>query len=71
MQKAKDRYHNYGKEKATKYCIANKEFLKENTKKIYRNLSEGEKEVKKEFGTIKYTNVTGDKEQVKRISKKL
>ena len=71
MQKAKDRYHNYSQEKDAKYYISNKEFLKENTKKQHRNLSEGEKEVQREFGTIKYINMTGDKEQAKRISKKL
>ena len=51
MQKAKDRYHNGdGKEKTDKYYIENKNVLKENAKNRYRNLSEEEKEVKREYG---------------------
>ena len=40
LQRAKDRYHNGGKEKAAEYYIANKEVLKENAKIEYSNLSE-------------------------------
>ena len=49
LQKAKDRYHNFGtKEKRAKNFVANKEVLKENAKNKYRNLSKEEKEVKRE-----------------------
>ena len=41
LEKAKDRYHNSGgKEKASKYYIANKDVLKEKRKNKYRNLLE-------------------------------
>ena len=51
LQKAKHRYHNCGgKEKAEKDCIENKDILKENTNNKYRNLSEEEKEGKREHG---------------------
>ena len=36
-----------GKEKAGKYCIDNKEVLKEKANNRYRNLSEKEKEINK------------------------
>ena len=45
MQKAKDKYHNYGeKEKAAEYYLRNKDVLKENAKNKFRNLSEEETE---------------------------
>ena len=45
-----DKYHNKGgKQKATKYYAANQEVLKEDAKNKYRNLSEKEKNKKKEI----------------------
>ena len=51
MQKEKDRYHNCGgKEKDAEYYLENRGVLKEKAKHNYRNLSEEEKEAKKEYG---------------------
>ena len=48
MQKAKDRYRNYGcKEKAAKFYIDNKKVLKENANNKYKDLSDDEKNNKK------------------------
>ena len=48
LQKAKDKYHNFGgKEKV----------LKENAKNKNRNLSEEEKETKKEYGKDRNRNI--------------
>ena len=44
-----------------KYCIANKEILKENAKNKYRNLLEEEEKEKREYGRNKYRNMTEDK----------
>ena len=50
LQKAKDRYHNCGgKEKAAKYYIVNNEVFFKKCKNENRNLSEEEKEVKREY----------------------
>ena len=58
LQKAKDKYHNFGgKEKAAKYYIRNKEVLKENAINKNRNLSEEEKETKKEYGKDRNRNI--------------
>ena len=46
LQKAKEKYDNGGKEKATKYYQANKDFIKEKAKGKYKNLSD-KKEAKK------------------------
>ena len=58
LQKANDRYHNCGdKEKAAKYYIANKDVIKQKTKYKSRNLSEEEKEAKREYGGNRYRNI--------------
>ena len=50
LQKAKEKYGNGGgKEKAAEYYIADKDVLKEKARNKYRNLSEGKKEVKREY----------------------
>ena len=50
MKKQKDRYQNDGfKEKAAEYCLKNRGVLKENENNKFRNLSEKEKEAKKEY----------------------
>ena len=55
LQKATDRYHNGGgKEKAAEYYFENKEFLRKNAKNKCRNLSEEEKEAKREYGRNRY-----------------
>ena len=55
-----------GKEKAAKYCIYNKEVLKEKTNNRYRKLSEKEKENMEEIDTK-----TSDmrKEKKKKVNK--
>ena len=50
LQEAKKKYNNCGgREKSDEYYQANKDVLKENAKNRYRDLSEEEKEVKKEY----------------------
>ena len=50
LQKAKDNYYNGGgKEKSAEYYIGNKDVLKEDAKRKYRNLPEEEKQVKREY----------------------
>ena len=58
LQKAKGRYHNCcGKEKAAEYYaeyyLENKEVVQEKATNDYRDLSEEEKETKKEYGRKK------------------
>ena len=68
MQKAKDKYHNgEGKEEAAEYYIADKDVLKEKARNKHRNLSEGKKEAKTEYGRNRYRNI---KMQAKRVLKK-
>ena len=58
LQKAKDRYHNSGvKRKAAEYYIANKDVLKEKANSKYKNLSQEEKEAKREYRKNKYRNI--------------
>ena len=67
MQKATDRYHNgRGKEEAAKYYIANKDGLKEKARNKYRNLSEKEKEAKREYQRERYHMNTENLEQYQR-----
>ena len=49
LQKAKDKYHNGGKEKAAEYYCKNKDVIKEKSNNKYKNLSEEEKEAKKKI----------------------
>ena len=48
LQKAKEIYGNGGKEKAAKYYQDNKDVIKEKANNKYENLSEEEKEKKKQ-----------------------
>ena len=58
LEKAKDRYHDGGgKEKTVEYYIANKDLQKEKANSKYRNLSEEEKESKREYNRNRYKNV--------------
>ena len=49
LQKAEEKHNYGGKEKAAEYYIAKKDLLKEKTKNSYRNLSEEEKEAKRDI----------------------
>ena len=58
IDKAKDRYNNSGvKGKAAEYYIANKDVLKEKANSKYKNLSQEEKEAKREYRKNKYRNI--------------
>ena len=72
LQKSKDRYLVCGgQENAVEYYIVNKEVWKENANK-YWNLSEEEKEGKREYDWNRYRNMAEDKKkQAKSVLKKL
>ena len=54
LQNAKDKYHNgEGKKKYAEYYVKNKDVIKEKSNHQYKNLSQGEKEAKKEYGKNK------------------
>ena len=54
-KKAKNRYHNMGgKEKAREYYLQNKEIIKEKAKIGYQNLSEEQKELKRQYSRDRY-----------------
>ena len=62
LQKANDTYRNCGgKKTAAEYCLANKDIIKENANKKYGNLSEEEKEAKREYGRNTYRNMKKNK----------
>ena len=66
--KAKDRYKNVGgKENSAEYYLANIEILQESAKNEYRNLFEEEKQLKREYKTNKYGNMTEDKKKNRNI----
>ena len=52
LQNAKEKYDDGGKEKAAKYYPDNKDVIKEKAKIKYRNLSEEEKEAKRQYSKI-------------------
>ena len=55
LQKAEEKYHNCGgKEKSAKYYIANKDVLKEKARNKYKNLSEEEREAKRQYRRDRY-----------------
>ena len=54
LGRAKEKYDNGGKEKAAKYYQDNKHVTKEKEKIKYRNLSEEEKEVKRQYSKDRY-----------------
>ena len=54
-EKLKDKYHNRGgKENAKEYYEANKETFKEKARIRYQNLSEEQKELKRQYSRDKY-----------------
>ena len=58
MQKAKDKYHNYGgKEKAAECHLANKDSIKEKANNKYKSLSEEEEEAKRKYGQDRYKKI--------------
>ena len=62
LQKAKEKNDNGNKEKAAKYYQASKDVLKQKASDKYRNLSEEEKEAKKQYSKKRYNKM---KEQLK------
>ena len=57
MQKAKEKYDNGGKEEAAKYYQANKDVIKEKARNKYKNLSEEEKESKRQYSKNRYNKM--------------
>ena len=58
LQKAIERYdNNGGKEKAAKYYQANKDVLKEKARNKYRDLTEEEKEVERQYSRERYNKM--------------
>ena len=57
LQKTNEKYNNGGKEKAGKYYQANKDVLKETARNKYRNLSEEEKEAKRQYSGNRYNKI--------------
>ena len=57
LQKAKDNYHNSGKETTAEYYLANKDVIKEKARNKYRNLSEKEKEAKRKYQADRYKKI--------------
>ena len=58
LQKAEEKYHNCGgKEKAAEYYQTNKDILKEKARNKYRNLSEEEKESKRQYSRVRYKKI--------------
>ena len=57
-ERLKDKYHNQGgKEKATEYYENNKEIIKEKSRARYQNLSEEQKELKRQYSRDRYKKV--------------
>ena len=58
LKKAKEKYdNNGGKEKATKCYQASKDDLKEKARNKYRNLTEEEKKVKRQYSSDRYNKM--------------
>ena len=57
LKTAKEKYGNGGKEKDAKYYQDNKDVIKEKEKNKYRNLSEEEKEVKRQYSKESYNKL--------------
>ena len=54
-QKTKEKYHSRGgKERSKKYYEANKEVIRGKAKNIYQNLSEEQKELKRQYSRDRY-----------------
>ena len=57
LQKAKEKYDNGGKEKAGKYYRDNKGVMKEKANSKYKNLTEEEKEAKRQYSKTRYNKM--------------
>ena len=57
MQKAKEKYDNGGKEKTVEYYQANKDVIKEKANYKYKNLTEEEKEAKRQYSKNRYNKM--------------
>ena len=57
MQKAKEKYENGGKGKAAKYYQDNKDVIKEKANSKYKNLTEKEKEAKRQYSKNRYNKM--------------
>ena len=57
LQKATDNFDTGGKEKAAKYYRDNKDVINEEEKNKYRNLSEEEKEAKRQYSKNRYNKM--------------
>ena len=57
LQKAKEKYDNGGKEKTAKYYTDNKDVIKEKANDKYKNLSDKEKEAKRQYSKNRYTKM--------------
>ena len=57
LQKAKEKYDNGGKEKAAKYYQHNEEVIKKKANDKYKNLTEEEKEGKREYSKNRYNKM--------------
>ena len=57
LQKAKEKYDNGGKEKASKYYQVNKDVIKEKARDKYKNFSEEEKEAKRQYSKNRYNKM--------------
>ena len=59
-EKIMDKYHNHGgKEKAKEYYQNNKYILKEKTRSRYQNLSDEQKEIKRQYSRNRYQKSIG------------
>ena len=57
LQKAKEKYDNGGREKAAKYYQGNEDVLKEKANSKYKNLTEEEKEAKRQYSRNRYNKI--------------
>ena len=58
-QKLRKKYHEVGgKEKARQYYLTNREVITEKAKLRYQNLSEEQKEAKREYSRTRYKQMT-------------
>ena len=57
LQKTKDKYDNGGKEKAAKYYQDNKKVIKNKANDKYKNLTDEEKEAKRQYSKNRYNKI--------------
>ena len=68
-EKQIDRYHNQGgKEKTKEYYQANKDAIRKKARTRYQNLSEEQKEFKKQYSRDRYKALVEEANKVKEIS---